>query len=184
MIYFRAMITGMLCVAASVAIAGEPVTFISGGVGEDERQELEQKENQYNLKLIFTGERGMYLSDVQVIITDKDKNILVDELTEGPFLLAKLPSGRYTLEASVASFKKTVPIRIGAKLRIYDLNFPVKDAPAEIRQYHKPDTIDQSMSSPEGAVEIDDAQAEGAADEDMQEDITQDTELPETVPTE
>jgi len=143
------LITLGVCLFAFSALAENAAPVVSGGVGDDERLALEAQENQYNLKLLFTGERGMYLSDVQVTISDKEKNTVVDTLTDGPILLAKLPAGRYTLNASVASFDKTMKLKLGDKLQKLSINFPVKDAPADIREYHR-DATAQTPTQNEG----------------------------------
>jgi hypothetical protein len=142
-----------MCLFAFSAQAEDVPPVLTGGVGEDERLELESQEKQYNLKLLFTGERGMYLSDVQVTITDKGKNVVVDTLTDGPILLAKLPAGRYTLHASVASFDKTIKLKLGDKLQKHSINFPVKDAPADIREYRKKSSINVAPTEPTDAAE-------------------------------
>lgn len=135
------------------ATAEDQINILTGGVGEDERLQFEELQKDYNLKLVFTGERGMYLSDVQVMIFDEDNNIVVDTLTEGPILLAKLPAGKYEMETRVASFEKSRAFRLTKHLRVIELSYPVKDAPALMHEYEpKNDAIDASMSQDENGV--------------------------------
>jgi hypothetical protein len=49
------------------------VSYISGGVGADARQELLAKERDYNLKIIAADKSGDYLADVQVVIESVKK---------------------------------------------------------------------------------------------------------------
>ncbi|WP_019936743.1 carboxypeptidase-like regulatory domain-containing protein [Bordetella sp. FB-8] len=57
----------------------------------------------YPLTLTFVGSTGNareYLANVPVIIKDGQGNIVLQALSEGPFMLVSLPNGRYTVSAS------------------------------------------------------------------------------------
>ncbi len=77
------------------------VSFVSGGVGEDELQEMKKLSPGYPLELLFVtkGEPQEYVADVKVQIKDKDGKIVLDTMSQGPFLLAKMPPGKYTISA-------------------------------------------------------------------------------------
>lgn len=89
------------------------VTFISGGVGIDERKALDATRANYNLSLLFSESSGDYLSDVKVRITDSGNNVVLETVADGPKLFAKLPSGRYTVtaEAKEKAQQKTVTVK-------------------------------------------------------------------------
>jgi len=76
------------------------VTFVSGGVGFDERNEMQAIRADYNLHLLFsiTG-TGEYLSDVQVLIRDAKGNVYLEAVSDGPMLFARLSPGRYLVTA-------------------------------------------------------------------------------------
>jgi hypothetical protein len=58
------------------------------------------------LKLAQAGfPRAVYISDVQVIIKDASGNTVLETITEGPYLLVKLPPGKYSLDATYESVK-------------------------------------------------------------------------------
>jgi hypothetical protein len=78
------------------------VRYVSGGVGESERAELNNQSQQFNLRLLFAMQgSGEYLSAVRVSILDaRGGTVLVTE-SKGPWFLAQLPPGDYTVEASV-----------------------------------------------------------------------------------
>ena len=78
------------------------VRYISGGVGESERTELNAQSSQFNLRLLFAMQgSGDYLSAVRVSILDaRGETILVAE-SKGPWFLAQLTPGDYTVEASI-----------------------------------------------------------------------------------
>ena len=76
------------------------VTFVSGGVGGDERNEMQALRAGYNLNLLFSIRgTGEYLSDVKVLIADAGGNVVLDALSDGPMLFAKLKPGRYVVSA-------------------------------------------------------------------------------------
>jgi hypothetical protein len=76
----------------------EGVTFVTGGVGVDEQQEMKALKSEYNLRLLFSEKgTGEYLSDVKVSIKDSKGNICLDAVSDGPMLFAKLKPGRYSV---------------------------------------------------------------------------------------
>ncbi len=76
-------------------------SFMSGGVGTDERNEMIQQSSQYDLALSFAAPAGNYLSDVQVVITDQRGNQVINTTTAGPLFYAQLPPGRYNVKATL-----------------------------------------------------------------------------------
>ena len=90
------------------------VTFVTGGVGIDERNELDASRANYNLSLLFSVQgTGDYLSDVKIRITDLKGNVFLETVSDGPKLFAKLPPGRYIVIADLngETYNKTVSIR-------------------------------------------------------------------------
>jgi hypothetical protein len=80
------------------------IRHVSGGVGESERIELNALSNQFNLRLMFAMQgSGEYLSAVRVNILDTHGGSILNTEAKGPWLLAQLASGDYTVEASVPS---------------------------------------------------------------------------------
>ena len=77
------------------------VTYVTGGVGQDETQALRQMEGRFNLRLLFARQSsGEYLANVQVSIRDRGGRTILDTVAEGPRLLAQVPPGAYTVVAS------------------------------------------------------------------------------------
>ena len=112
------------------------VSFVSGGVGEDEAAAMKSAAAGYPLELQFVQKatpRDEFLADVKVRITDRSKNVVLDTVTTGPFLLAKLPSGTYQVEADHRGVTKrqTVDIRSGKHQRSVFVWTPSAD---EVRQ--------------------------------------------------
>ncbi|MDA8139652.1 MAG: hypothetical protein M0036_13460 [Desulfobacteraceae bacterium] len=73
------------------------VDYLSGGVGLNERSQMESMTQPYNLKLIFDVKNGSYLADVGIKIADHHGKVLVDTVSQGPWFYAKLPAGTYKL---------------------------------------------------------------------------------------
>ena len=79
------------------------VHYVSGGVGHDEAQIFERAERHYPLSLEFAKRakpRNEFTADVKVVIHDAKGRIVLDAVSTGPFLLAKLPAGRYDVKAT------------------------------------------------------------------------------------
>lgn len=99
--------------ANAARTGGDQVAVISGGVGEDSRQELAAKAKDYNLKLVFALASGEYIADVQVDIADSRGATVASERSDGPWMFVKLPPGGYTVKATVNDKTQTKKITAG-----------------------------------------------------------------------
>lgn len=89
------------------------VSFVSGGVGGDERDAMRAMRKDYNLSLLFSLEgSGEYLSDVRVSINDARGKNLLETVADGPMFFAKLDPGRYVIkvEQNGHAIKKNISI--------------------------------------------------------------------------
>jgi len=82
------------------------IAFLSGGVGQTEREILKEMGKEYSLKLMFSNKQGEYLSDVIVKIFDQKGKTILTTVSNGPWLFIDLPSGIYHLEASSKADRK------------------------------------------------------------------------------
>lgn len=91
------------------------IPYVTGGVGQDERDTLKSMEGQFNLALQFSAQGGAFLSGVRVEIQDRSGRTVLDALTEGPYFYAALPAGPYTVAASVEgqSTRRSVTVGTG-----------------------------------------------------------------------
>lgn len=88
--------------AASPAPTGDAPRVVTGGVSEEERDALLQQAGSYNLWLVFAEQgTGNYLANVQVALSDARGEPLLDVVTDGPWLFAQLPPGRYTVRTGM-----------------------------------------------------------------------------------
>lgn len=125
----RASVPGMLFVlltAAGPAGAGslavheaEGIRYVSGGVGQGEREELRALEDGFNLQLLFAARGGAFLSDVAVRIQDGSGRTVVDAVAEGPYFYVALPPGTYVVTATLAgdSSRRKVTVSAGRPTR-------------------------------------------------------------------
>ena len=75
------------------------VTYVTGGIGDEERNVLEATRSNYNLHVLNSTTSGAYTGNTSVTIFDKAHNQLVTS-EMGPIFYAKLPKGRYIVEST------------------------------------------------------------------------------------
>lgn len=78
------------------------VTYLSGGIGQTEANAIKHVAKNYPLELEFLAKakpKDEYLADVKVEIKDAHDKTVLNATSDGPFLLAKMPVGKYTISA-------------------------------------------------------------------------------------
>ena len=107
------------CLASQAALAAPTpqqqngVSYINGGVGQEEQSAMRAQRADYNLLLTFaTRQSGAYRSDVQLDIVDAKGATLVSAANTGPMFYARLPNGTYRISAAAGGkvFKRSVKI--------------------------------------------------------------------------
>jgi hypothetical protein len=94
------------------------VKYLSGGIGETEVSAIKHVAKYYPLELEFVVKakpKDEYTAGVNVTIKDEYHKTVLNATTDGPFLLAKLPAGKYTVSAERNQEVKTRTITIAAK---------------------------------------------------------------------
>jgi hypothetical protein len=77
------------------------VAYLSGGIGEEEREAIKAAAASYplTLELATTGpQRNPYIADARVEIRDTTGRAVLDATAQGPFVLVRLPEGTYTVD--------------------------------------------------------------------------------------
>ena len=79
------------------------IAYLSGGVGDEQRTAIKDAARNYALELEFvqgTTAPRPFLSGVNVEIKDSSAHTVLSTIADGPLLLAKLPSGSYSITAT------------------------------------------------------------------------------------
>jgi len=108
-----ACLTPAAVLAAPTPKQQNGITYVNGGVGEEEQAAMKAQRADYNLLLTFaTKQSGAYRSDVQLDIMDAKGASLVTAANTGPMFFAKLPPGTYRVSAAAEgkTFKRTVKV--------------------------------------------------------------------------
>lgn len=90
------------------------VSYVSGGVGLESIDQLTTLSRDFNLKLVFALNSGVYVSDVRVAIADTTGKSLLNATSDGPWFLTKLPAGNYQIVATFAGKAVTRRVAVGA----------------------------------------------------------------------
>jgi hypothetical protein len=92
------------------------VSYVTGGIGLDEFAAIKAAEKDFALSLLFTqNKRGEYLSDVKVSIKDKAGKTVLEAVSDGPMLLARLPAGVYKVSAEHEGNALSKTVRVEPK---------------------------------------------------------------------
>lgn len=109
--------------SVQVKTSDQGIRYASGGVGESEREELRAMSDQFNLRVMSAMQSGgEYLADVQLKILNSHGATVLSATSKGPYFLAQLPAGSYTVEvtAQEQSQKKSAQVGKGqAQVNFY-----------------------------------------------------------------
>lgn len=76
------------------------ITYLSGGIGEDEARAIEQAQG-YNLHMTFAiGPENKYVPDVEVTVQNASGQTLLTLSDAGPLVYVQLPPGKYNVVAT------------------------------------------------------------------------------------
>jgi hypothetical protein len=116
---------GGIALQSDAAKANASVPAVSGGVSLNARDTLRTTERNANVKLVFALNTGNYVSDVQVKVVDPAGRVVIDDTSNGPWLLAKLPPGTYTATATYNGKAVTQKVSVGKSgLRTAQFRWP------------------------------------------------------------
>ena len=78
------------------------VRYITGGVGQEELDQLKSIENDFNVRVLIAEVKGEYIGGALVrVLNAKDETVLIAE-NAGPYFYAWLPEGSYMFEITNA----------------------------------------------------------------------------------
>lgn len=106
-----------------VRTTDQGIRYTSGGIGENEREELRAISDRFNLRVMSAMQgSGEYLADTQVKILDSRGEVVVSANSKGPYFFAQIPPGTYTVAVSTADHTQRQSVRIDGP-RQSQLNF-------------------------------------------------------------
>src|ERR1700693_6633638 len=94
------------------------VTYVSGGIGKDESDAMKQAASRYSLAIEMASPaspRAEYVADVKIDIRDQRGATVLSTISDGPILLANLPPGRYTINATKNGASQRRDIVVGSR---------------------------------------------------------------------
>jgi hypothetical protein len=88
------------------------ISFVSGGVGDEQQDVLDSVAGRFNLKLTLARQDGKFMGSSALRIAKQGGATVLETQTNGPLFLAKLPAGRYSINAAAAgqSYTRTVTV--------------------------------------------------------------------------
>ncbi|MGB4874822.1 MAG: carboxypeptidase-like regulatory domain-containing protein [Candidatus Competibacter sp.] len=100
--------------SVQVKTSDQGIRYASGGVGESEREELRAMSDQFNVRVMSAMQSGgEYLADVQVKILNSHGATILSAISKGPYFLAQLPAGSYTVEATAQDQSQKKSAQVG-----------------------------------------------------------------------
>ena len=123
------LLTSMAYLSPAIAAEALPaevkqgsVRYVTGGIGADAVEAFKQAAAKYPLELLFAQKalpNDVYLAGVKVTVRQAGK-MLLDTESDGPFLLAHLPTGKYQIEAvsEGVTRQQTVDVQAGKHRRV------------------------------------------------------------------
>ncbi len=92
------------------------ISYITGGIGDEELAALKAQEDNYNAHLLLATVSGEYMGDVALSFTDKGGNEVLKVDSAGPLFYVNLPAGAYNVEATSRSGAvQKAKLTVGAK---------------------------------------------------------------------
>lgn len=73
-------------------------TYVTGGIGDEERDMLDSVRHEYNLHIMNSSKQGEFMDNTKIKIYDTAGNEVLST-SAGPLLFANLPAGKYALTA-------------------------------------------------------------------------------------
>ncbi|MEX1058035.1 MAG: hypothetical protein WED11_09895 [Natronospirillum sp.] len=81
-------------VATALTSGAQAVDYWTGGAGIEAREQAPE----YNTAIEFFVQSGSYLSEIWVSLYDANGNVMLETMTEGPWFIADLDDGQYSVK--------------------------------------------------------------------------------------
>jgi len=126
------VLVSLCCIAAVVAVSAQPlvpsefippatlqprdaagVPCLSGGIADDERQQMLAQERRFPLRLMFSVPSGAPAVADEVTISGP-KGVVFSARDAGPWLMLALPPGSYTAKVSFNGVVRQRALKVGS----------------------------------------------------------------------
>lgn len=101
--------TGISSAASTHTTAGVP--HLTGGIGVEERTELERRAGAFNFRLIFAEANGAFVIPETVIVRRGNDEVL-NAVEDGPLIYMSVPAGVYRVQASYNGVERMRTVQI------------------------------------------------------------------------
>jgi hypothetical protein len=95
--------SSMVCAQIPDTQYSQGISYISGGVGEEESQAILSEAKQWPLLLELSqleNGRGVWIFGAQIKILNSKNQVVFDAQADGPYILINVPIGQYQIETS------------------------------------------------------------------------------------
>ena len=75
------------------------VAWMSGGIGDEARDEMRKAAAAYSVHLVFSDREGSYLAGIPFVVARPNGKEIYAGVSAGPLLYLKLPPGSYQISA-------------------------------------------------------------------------------------
>lgn len=99
------------------------VDYLNGGVSLGEADYIKRQAREYPLELLFSGKGGEYGVADRVTVRQGEREV-VSVPDAGPYLLLKVPPGRYTVEAEFDGQVEKRAVSVGKSRQVVNWNTP------------------------------------------------------------
>jgi len=90
----------------------ENIAYVSGGIGQDEQDTIDQQGKGFSLKITTATHNGHYLSGGRILIMDSSDNQLLEASGQGPIFYADLEPGTYRIKVEMPGLSSQPAERI------------------------------------------------------------------------
>lgn len=101
------------------------VEYVAGGVGLDAREQMQNRANSYNVRLMFAESGGEFLVPESVSVSRGNIDVL-RVADAGPLLFMNLPNGTYTVNASYKGMVRSKAIQVAGRTPDVVLTWPTE----------------------------------------------------------
>ena len=95
----------------------EQVAWMSGGIGDEAREEMRKVAAAYNVHVVFSEQRGSYLASIPFTVArlaTGNQQQIYTAVSDGPLLYLKLPPGSYQIAAEIDGVWQSHHVQAGA----------------------------------------------------------------------